>query len=184
MNTQLLRLFAAASLAAALAAPATAATVSFVALLSGAGEVPPVITTASGQASVTFNDLAFSVSVHESFTGLVGGVATASHIHCCTPTPGTGSAPVVVPFVSFPTTLSGVYDNTFVLSAASFNALLAGSEAGEAYVNIHDAAFPGGEIQGFLQVVAVPEPETYGLMLGGLAVLGWATRKRRPARAG
>ncbi len=181
MPSKSFRLLAGASLAVALAAPASAVTLSFVASLSGAGEVPPVITTAFGSAFVTFDDVAQSVSVSESFTGLIGGPASASHIHCCTATPNTGSAPVVIPFTTFPNAASGAYTNTFVLNAASFGFLLAGTQAGKAYVNIHNATYPAGEIQGFL-VAAVPEPETYGLMLAGLAAVGWITRKRRPAK--
>jgi PEP-CTERM motif len=33
-----------------------------------------------------------------------------------------------------------------------------------------------------LTVTAVPEPETYALMLGGLSLVGWMARRRRPGR--
>ena len=48
---------------------------------------------------------------------------------------------------------------------------------GTAYFNIHSSAFPGGEIRAF--VTAVPEPQTYALMLAGLGVLGWAARRKQ-----
>jgi hypothetical protein len=50
---------------------------------------------------------------------------------------------------------------------------------GLTYLNVHTSAFPGGEIRGF--VVQVPEPETYALLLAGLAIIGIAMRKRRRA---
>jgi phospholipase/lecithinase/hemolysin len=37
------------------------------------------------------------------------------------------------------------------------------------------------EILGTAFAAAVPEPETYALMLGGLAIVGWATRRQRRA---
>ena len=55
--------------------------------------------------------------------------------------------------------------------------------AGRAYINFHTAQFTGGEIRGNI-VAAIPEPETYALMLGGLAfVAGVARRRHRVGRA-
>lgn len=48
-----------------------------------------------------------------------------------------------------------------------------------AYFNIHTSTFTGGEIRAF--VTAVPEPQTYALMLAGLGVLGWTARRRQAA---
>jgi len=54
--------------------------------------------------------------------------------------------------------------------------------AGRAYINFHTAQFTGGEIRGNI-VAAIPEPETYALMLGGLAfVAGVARRRHRVGR--
>jgi hypothetical protein len=45
------------------------------------------------------------------------------------------------------------------------------------YFDIHTNAYPGSAIRG--QITAVPEPETYALMLAGLGVLGWAARRKQ-----
>ena len=37
----------------------------------------------------------------------------------------------------------------------------------------------GGSYAGNINLLAVPEPETYGMMLGGLALLGYMTRRRK-----
>jgi hypothetical protein len=107
--------------------------------LSGANEVPPVATSASGTATVTIRP-DHTVSVQESVTGMK---ATASHIH--QGAPGT-NGPVIVPFVK-------TGDNTF---ASAENAKLTDAQyeafkAGNLYVNVHSAAHPGGEIRAQLK---------------------------------
>jgi CHRD domain len=156
--------------------------------LNGATEVPPTGSPATGFASVTLNGDVLGVSV--TFSGLIGGPAAAAHIHCCT-TPGTNTG-VTVPFTGFPNTTSGSYSNTFDLtqtsvytssfltshggtSASAEAALLAGISGGFAYVNIHDATFPGGEIRGFI----TPEPATVAVTGLGLGLLALFRRRSR-----
>jgi hypothetical protein len=189
------------ALALAAAAPAAAHEEQYGATLTGAAEVPTNASPGTGSALVTVDFDMFTMRVQASFAGLLSNT-TASHIHCCLPT-ATGNAGVATmlpTFVDFPLGVtSGTYDHTFDMAlAASYNpafvtaqgsvsnafgALVAGMQTGNAYLNIHTTQFPGGEIRGLLNVVAVPEPETYGLMLAGLGALGWAVR-RRPADRG
>jgi CHRD domain/PEP-CTERM motif len=182
---------------AALALPAAALQVTYGASLSGAAESPPNASAGTGTTTVIIDDVADTMEVIVSFSGL-SGTTTASHIHCCTALPGTGTAGVatVLPlFTGFPTGVtSGTYDHTFDMTlagsynpafvtahggtaAGAFSALLAGINAGEAYLNVHSTFAPGGEIRGFL--APVPEPETYALMLAGLAAIGAVVRRRR-----
>ena len=181
---------------------ASATIIPYSAVLSGPNESPPNASTGTGSATVTINTGAQTMKVDVSFSGLSGGT-TASHIHCCTATPGTGVAGVatqVPTFGGFPTGVTaGTYTHTFDLTAfTTYNptfelahggtpldaeaALLAGLAAGEAYLNIHTTTFPGGEIRGFLSPAApqgVPEPAS--LLLFGVAgvALVWSRRSGR-----
>ena len=51
-----------------------------------------------------------------------------------------------------------------------------------AYVNLHTAMHPGGAIRGQLIEVAavtpIPEPQTYAMLLAGLGLLAFMTRRR------
>ncbi|MGH8851300.1 MAG: CHRD domain-containing protein [Casimicrobiaceae bacterium] len=107
--------------------------------LSGASEVPPVSTSASGGGTVTINaDRSVSASI--TATGMT---ATASHIH--EGAAGT-NGPVIVPF-----TKTG--DNTFAAPAGAklTESQYAAYKAGNLYVNVHSAAHPGGEIRAQLK---------------------------------
>ena len=187
-------LAAASMLAAVLSAPADGVEVIFTAPLASEvlGASPG---TGSTQVTVDFDDI--TMRVEASFAGLIGPT-TVSHIHCCTAEPFTGVASVatqIPTFEGFPAGVqSGAYNGTFDMTLASsynpdfvtsqggvegaFSALVSGFEAGTAYLNIHSSAFPGGEIRGFLQ--PIPEPQTWALMATGLALVGWASRRRRP----
>jgi CHRD domain/PEP-CTERM motif len=163
--------------------------------LSGPNEFPPNASAGTGTALVTYDTSAETLHVQVSFSGL-SGTTTASHIHCCTATPFTGTAMVattVPTFAGFPLGVtSGTYDNTLDLTmASSFNpsfvtahgGTLAGAEAalaagflnGTTYLNIHTNVVPSGEIRGFLR--PVPEPST--LFLLGSGLLGLTARARK-----
>ncbi len=175
------------------AAPVSANTITYHAFLSGLNEVPANASPATGFATVTFDDVLDTLVVDESFSGLIGGPAAAAHIHCCAPV-GV-NAIVAVGFPGFPAATSGSYLHTFLLTdisiytaayvtahggnaAGAEAALIAALNSGNAYVNIHNAAFPGGEIRG--QLTAVPEPATVTLLGTGIAAV--LARKRRTQR--
>jgi len=179
------------ALAAMAALPAEAVQSTFVTTLTGPSENPPNASTATGSAVIVFDDVLLTMNVSTSFAGLIGGSAAAAHLHCCAAPPA--NVGVAVGFTGFPGATSGTYNNTFNLATGGFNvtflgnnggtaasafaALLSGVQAGQSYVNIHNPTFPGGEIRGFL--APIPEPETYALMLAGLAAVAVAARRRR-----
>jgi hypothetical protein len=182
------------------AAQATAIT--YTAILNGPSEAPPNTSPATGAATVIFDDVSFTLEVKADFAGLLG-TTTASHIHCCTATSGTGTAGVATLLPAFPDFPLGVTSGSFdsvlnLLSASAYNpafvtanggsvalaemTLVNSLAAGTTYFNIHTTSFPGGEIRGFLQPVAtaVPEPATWSLVAIG-ALVGarrWRSRAR------
>jgi CHRD domain len=183
----------------AFALSAHAATLGYSVVLNGSSESPANPSAGTGTASIVVDTTANTLSLTLFFSGLTSGT-TASHIHCCTAAPGTGTAGVATTtptFSGFPLGVtSGSYTTVLnLLSAASYNpafvtangnslaqseaALLAGIAAGDAYLNVHTTNFGGGEIRGFL--VATPEPSTGLLLALPLAGLAWF-RRRQSAR--
>lgn len=107
-------------------------------VLSGANEVPPVKTSASGEGTISIAD---DGAVTGSVT-IKGMQATMAHIHI-------GAAgkngPVVIPFVK--------EGDTFKAPAgAKLNAeQMKDFKAGDLYFNVHSAAHPNGEIRAQLK---------------------------------
>jgi hypothetical protein len=189
--------FISAAALCVLATQASAAILTYDAALSGPSESPPNASPGTGFAEVMIDTIANTMRVEVTFSGL-SGTTTASHIHCCTATPGVGTAGVattVPTFTGFPLGVtSGTYDHTFDMSlSSSYNpafvtanggtvataetVLLAGLSAGDTYLNIHSSVVPGGEIRGFL--AAVPEPSTWAMMILGFAGVGFMAYRRK-----
>jgi hypothetical protein len=160
-------------LLALLVAPNMQASMLFVANLDGAQE--PDASTATGFGTVLLNDAMNQITVDLSWTGLVGGPATAAHIHCCAP-PGI-NAGVLFPFSGVPAATSGSIPEQFFAITPSEVAQL---EAGDMYMNVHDAEFPGGEIRGQL-TAATPEPDSVAWICPVLTI-GLAVVSRRRKR--
>ena len=108
-------------------------------VLSGAQEVPPVNTQASGRSSITVvGDKVITGQVETSNIN-----ATAAHIH----EGASGqNGPVIIPLVKTGANVWSVPGNT-VLSSSQFDSY----RSGNLYVNVHSAANPAGEIRGQLK---------------------------------
>ena len=161
--------------------------------MSGANENPPTGSPATGNATVTVDTVANTITFSVTFAGL-SSLDNAAHIHCCVAMGGnTGVATALPALPGFPlNATSGTFNASFNLldptfynptfvtnnggTAASAEAvLLAGMAADQTYFNIHTSMFSGGEIRAFLQ--PVPEPATF--LLTGLALLGVAIYRRK-----
>lgn len=164
--------------------------------LSGAAESPPNASPGTGFAWVTWDDVAHTLRLQASFSGLIG-LTTAAHIHAATAAPLTGTAGVATTVPTFPGfplgVTAGTYDQTFDLTLlSSYNpafvtanggtaasaeaALFAAIDSDRSYLNVHSTAYGGGEIRGFL--TRVPDGgSTLGLLSVGFLAAG-ALRQR------
>lgn len=139
MNRTLIAVFAAAALAAGCSMnPMGSHAPSLAAKLAASAEVPPNPSTGSGTLEARYNTDTQVLKWKVTYTGLTGPV-TAAHFHGPA-APGTNTG-VVVPF-SGP--LASPIEGEAKLSAIQASDLL----AGKWYVNLHTAAYPGGEIRG------------------------------------
>ena len=120
----------------------------------------------TGTASLTLDTATNLLSWNVAWAGLTGAVV-AAHFHGpALPNQNAG--------VQVPIGIGSPDIGAAVLGVGQANDLLAGLW----YVNLHTAAFPGGEIRGNISVI--PEPTT-GLLVG-LGIMGLAVNARRQER--
>jgi Cu/Zn superoxide dismutase len=110
--------------------------------LSGAQEVPPVATSATGTAEVSLNNNTNLLTWKVTYNGLTSA-PMAGHIHG--PAAPGQNAGVVVPFAS-------VGAQPVTGQATVTPQQVADLAGGRWYVNIHSANFPNGEIRGQLRL--------------------------------
>lgn len=147
-------------------------TFQFTANLTGAQEVPPNSSphSATGNFTLDGSFLQWTVALDSSFFDDTGGFVHGPA------SPGS-TAPVLFDlgtrFVFNPPGGNVVYFGNRTLNAAEINDLFAALW----YVNITTEAYPGGEIRG--QIVPVPEPSTWALLLvGGALCVCFKVKKR------
>ena len=170
-----------------------AAQVQYVVALDGPSE--PTTSLGVGSGTVNYDDVAHTLELQVSFSGLTGNT-TASHIHTTTtPLSGAGGVATTTPsFAGFPLGVtSGSFSSTLDLTlASSYNpsfvtanggtpasaefALATAMAEGRTYWNIHSTFAGGGEIRGFL--VPVPEPSALALFGLGAGALAWRLRRK------
>ena len=110
--------------------------------LSGAQEVPPANTPATGAAEVMLNTNTNTLSWKVTYSGLTGA-ATGGHLHG--PAPMGQNAGVMVPF-------TGNLDAQPMTGQATLTTQqVTALTSGQLYVNLHTAQFPNGEIRGQLR---------------------------------
>ncbi|RPH38024.1 MAG: CHRD domain-containing protein [Planctomycetota bacterium] len=119
--------------------------------LSGRQEVPPVLSSATGSATLVVDETQTSIQVTVTFSGFTGTL-TAAHIHV-------GligeDGPIIFPLVSG--SFSSPLEVTLTESAftpqptagiTSFSQAISAIQEGRTYVNLHTAEFEDGEIRG------------------------------------
>lgn len=141
------------------------------------------VTNSNGIGSITldYNSSADLFTYTLSWSNLTGN-ATASHIHFG----AVGvNGPIIVPFFTTPMpgtdTISGTLTNANVTGADGITTIAevaTAIEDGNAYVNVHTAANPGGELRGQLSIA--PEPGTAGLLVMALGAGLFLAARFRP----
>lgn len=113
----------------------------FEANLSGANEVPPNGSTATGRGVLALNEDASALDYRVSVSNIVS--ITAAHIHQA---PAGSNGPVIFPIYGGggPFDPSNPVSGTLAINAAQVLTML----GDDYYINVHTTTFPGGEIRG------------------------------------
>jgi hypothetical protein len=126
---------------ACMGALALAAPVSFTVPLSGAQQVPPVQTSGSGTADLTFDPSTRVVTWSITYSGLSSAV-TMAHFHG--PAAAGKNAPVVIWLTKRGSPVTSPITGKATLSPAQAREFI----AGDWYINMHTSDHPAGEIRG------------------------------------
>ena len=126
---------------AAWAAPTLAAPVSFKVPLTGAQQVPPVQTAATGTADLTYDPATRVLTWSVAYNG-VSGPATMAHFHG--PASEGKNAPPVIWLAEKGAAVASPIKGQATLTPEQAQQLT----AGEWYINVHTQANPNGEIRG------------------------------------
>jgi Cu/Zn superoxide dismutase len=120
----------------------------FAATFTGAQEVPPTGSAATGSGTVTLNATQDQITANGSFASL-GSNSSMAHIHG--PAAAGAEAGILFGLDGVVAATSAIIpDQSFAITATQVAQL----EAGQHYFNIHSANFPDGEIRG--QIGAIP----------------------------
>lgn len=136
----------------------------FTTTLSGANEVPAVSSMGSGRAELTLDTATNTFTAYVQVTGL-GSALAASHIH----EGAAGSnGPVVVGLggaSSYVAAANGFYAGKFT---GAYTGDVAKLIAGGAYVNVHSANVPSGELRGQLRLAPATQEHLLNFSSRGL----------------
>jgi CHRD domain len=124
-----------------LAQPAIAASISFKVDLNGAQQVPPVQTSASGKADLTYDPATRVLTWDVTYKGL-SGPATMAHLHG--PAMQGKNGPPVIWLSEKGAPVADPIKGQATLTPEQAQQMT----AGEWYINVHTQANPGGEIRG------------------------------------
>jgi hypothetical protein len=115
------------------------------AALTGAGQVPPSTSTATGWASIDYNASTSDLWFEVTWAGIQGGTTTNLHIHQgATSTNGSIVVDLIAASGASSTAFTEPVADTVTVSTTTASDLAAGN----LYVNLHTEGFPSGEIRG------------------------------------
>ena len=132
--------------------------------LTGAAEIPPVETTAAGNAAVVVNTARTAITYRIELTGLEPGAVTQAHIHVgsktengpvifflCSDLPGKPAG--VQSCESLPAVLTGTLTASNLVprpanGIETFEDAVGALLNGNTYINVHSVTHPDGELRG------------------------------------